>query len=141
MSEYECAFCSNSFKECICLKKENPVKLRKFSSGATRDTDEGKFDIEGFLNPMVLHRYFMYMHKHRVLPNGEMRASDDWQQLFGDKHKDVCMKSLLRHVHDLWLNHRKYRGLTKETLEDSLCAIIFNANAYLLKVLLEAEPD
>lgn len=113
------------------------VQIRKFESGGIRDLDKDKFDIEGFLNPLVLNRYFEYMHKHRNLPNDELRDSDNWQKLFGEKHTNVCIKSLLRHVFDLWLHHREYNEKTKETLEDSICAIIFNANAYLLKVLLD----
>ncbi len=115
--------------------------IRTFESGATRDIDKDKFDIEGFLSPLVLNRYFEYMHQHRKLTNGDKREGDNWQLLFGNKHKDICIKSLLRHVFDLWMHHRKYSGKTKETLEDSLCAIIFNANAYLFKVLLDKENE
>ena len=31
--------------------------MRKFDTGATRDTVEGKFDFEGFLSQAVLNRY------------------------------------------------------------------------------------
>ena len=122
-------------------EKMNNNPVRKFDSGATRDTSEGKLDFEGFLSPLVLHRYFEYMHQHRNLPNGDKRDSDNWQLLFGDKHLDVCIKSLLRHVFDLWLHHRKYSEKTTETLEDSICAIIFNANAYLFKLLLDKKNE
>ena len=40
-------------------------KTRQFSTGATRDTDEGKYDYEGFFSPLVLERYGEYMNKHR----------------------------------------------------------------------------
>lgn len=117
------------------------IKIRNFDSGATRDTDNGKFDIEGFLNPLVLKRYFEYMHKHRKLSTGELRDGDNWQKLFGEHHKDVCIKSLLRHSFDLWLHHRGYDEETTESLEDSICAILFNANAYLLKVLMDKKKN
>lgn len=136
---FSCSFSSSNCQGCIPYSEQGTVeyKIRKFETGATRDQDINKFDIEGFLNPLVLNRFFQYMDKHRKMTNGEVRDSDNWQQLFGEKHKDVCIKSLLRHVFDLWLHHRGYNEKTKETIEDSICAIIFNANAYLLKILLD----
>lgn len=119
----------------------NDAKIRQFDTGGVRDSDEEKFDIEGFLNPLVLNRYFEYMHKHRNLPNGKKRDSDNWQSFFGVNHNDVCIKSLLRHVQDLWLHHRGYSKVTKEIIEDSICAIIFNANAYLLKILTDKKNE
>src|SRR3989304_920804 len=98
------------------LPNQEYDQVRKFDSGAVRDLDKDKFDIEGFLNPLVLHRYFEYMHKHRNMSNGEKRDSDNWQLLFGEKHLDVCIKSLLRHAFDLWLHHREYDEKTTETL-------------------------
>src|SRR5262249_20215749 len=53
---------------------------RIFKTGATRDTDTGKLDYEGFLSPLVLKRYAEYMHQHRVMKDGAMRASDNWQR-------------------------------------------------------------
>ena len=111
-------------------KKSKPI--RKFETGATRDTEEEKLDYEGFLHPIVLRAYAKYMHKHRLQPDGELRDSDNWQKLFGEKHYDVCMKSLLRHVIDLWLEHRGYES--RDGKEDALCAILFNAQAYLYKL-------
>ena len=32
-------------------------KIRKFKSGATRDTNEGKYDYEGFLHPVVIEAF------------------------------------------------------------------------------------
>jgi len=39
-------------------------KIRKFDTGATRDTNEGKYDYEGILSPTVIKRYAEYMNKH-----------------------------------------------------------------------------
>jgi hypothetical protein len=47
------------------------------------------------------------------------------------------MKSAYRHFFDWWKQHRGYKG--QDALEESICALIFNANAYLLKLLLERE--
>ena len=47
------------------------------------------------------------------------------------------MKSLLRHVIDLWKFHRGHKG--RETIKDALCAIIFNAQAYLFSILIREQ--
>ena len=47
------------------------------------------------------------------------------------------MKSLCRHVVDARLAHRGYKS--GQPVIDSLNAIIFNAKAYLLKLLLDEE--
>ena len=75
---------------------------RLFDTGATRDTDANKLDFEGFLSPRVLRQYAEYMHKCRLRnqPHGEaLRASDNWQK---GMPKDSYMKSLVRHVMELW---------------------------------------
>jgi len=109
--------------------------MREFGR-ATRDDDLGKIDYEGFNNPLVDKCYAEYLNKHRQTANG-LRDSDNWQSLFGDKHLDVCMKSLCRHVLDARLAHRGYKS--EQPIIDSLNAIIFNAKAYLLKLLLDEE--
>lgn len=112
-------------------------KIREWKTGANRDTMEGKIDFEGFLNPLVLEAYAKYMDKHRVMADGTLRASDNWQNLFGDEHLDVCMKSAWRHFHAWWMEHRGYQS--REGVEDAICGVIFNAQAYLLKILKERE--
>ena len=67
--------------------------IRQFDTGATRDTDQNKLDPEGFLSPMVMKCFFEYMHKNRKQSDGKLRASDNWQNLFGEDHFKVCMKS------------------------------------------------
>ena len=101
--------------------------IRTFETGANRNSDEGKIDYEGFLSPLVLERFGGYMNKHRHLSDGTLRDSDNWQK---GLPYDVCLKSLLRHVMDVWKDHRKLA--TAETPEDALCAVIFNAQAMLL---------
>lgn len=101
--------------------------MREFESGATRNSDSNKLDYEGFLNPLVLQRYAQYMHKHTILEDGTRRESDNWQKGIPSEQ---CLKSLYRHLIELHLAHRGYEA--KESIEDSLCAIIFNAMAYLL---------
>lgn len=113
------------------------TKIRIFKSGAFRNSDKGKLDHEGFLNPLVIERFSQYLDKHRVMEDGTMRDSDNWQGFFGEKHKDICMKSAWRHFLSWWKAHRGYK--TEEEIEDSICGVIFNANAYLLKLLTDKQ--
>lgn len=103
---------------------------RTFESGATRNTDAGKHDYEGFLSPLVLERFAEYMTKHRYLEDGTVRDSDNWQKGIP---KDAYMKSAWRHFMDVWKRHR---GLpTEEPLEAALCALLFNVMGYLHETL------
>ena len=104
--------------------------MRQFKTGATRNDDENKLDFEGFLSPLVLHRFAEYMHKHRIQSDGKLRSSDNWQKGIP---KDTYMKSAWRHFHDWWMFHRGYKG--RENLEDALCALIFNTQGYLHEIL------
>lgn len=106
-------------------------KMRVFGK-ATRDTDADKLDFDGFLSPQVLHRFAEYMNKNRHTKMG-VRDSDNWQHLFGEEHLQVCMKSGHRHFMDWWLFHRGLKG--RDDIESSICGLIFNAQAYLFKLL------
>lgn len=107
--------------------------MRYFNSGATRDSDETKNDYEGFLSPLVIERFGQYMTKHRKQADGKLRDSDNWQKGIP---KDAYIKSMWRHFLSLWKVHRGYKD---EDIEESLCAIIFNAQGYLLEHLKENE--
>ena len=115
-------------------------EIRKFETGATRDTDTGKLDYEGFYSPLVMERFAQYMNKHRVQSDGSLRDSDNWQKGFGENHCNVCFKSLYRHFIDAWFIHRGYKRFDKQrneeiTIDEALCAILFNTMAYLFKIL------
>jgi len=101
-------------------------KIRKFETGATRDTDKNKPDYEGFISPLVIKRFGEYMNKHRIQPDGQLRDSDNWQK---GMPLATYMKSLWRHFLDLWMFHRGYKG--RETIEDALCGILFNTMGYM----------
>jgi len=105
---------------------------RYFPSGAYRDVDDTKIDYEGFLNPLVLQRFGEYMNHHRVQSDGKLRDSDNWQSGIP---KEVYMKSMLRHVHDAWMENRGYES--REGMEDALCGIMFNSMGMLLEILNE----
>jgi hypothetical protein len=100
--------------------------VRTFESGATRNLEADKFDFEGFLSPLVIEAYGRYMHANRVLPDGTLRESDNWQKGIPFV---VYAKSLWRHFFAFWKAHRGYPDA--EGLEESLCAILFNASGYL----------
>ena len=107
--------------------------MRNFKGGATRDNNEDKYDYEGFLSPIVIEAYGKYMHKNRIQADGKLRDSDNWQKVFGDKHLDVCMKSLWRHFLDLWKEHRGFKS--REGLDNAIGGILFNVMAYYYKIL------
>ena len=105
--------------------------MRKFPSGATRNTDQGKIDPEGFLSAPALGAFFQYMNKHRTQADGQLRASDNWQRGFPI---EVYMKSAWRHFFAVWRGHR---GGKIEV--DDLCATLFNIQGLLHETLKEGE--
>ena len=111
---------------------ERQSGIRTFGSGATRDTDEGKLDWEGFVSPVAMRFFAEYMHKHRHQSDGTLRDADNWQK---GMPRRQYMKSLIRHTWDLWLKWR-CPPYNIEGLVDLLCAIIFNAQGLLLEIAL-----
>lgn len=111
--------------------------MRKYASGGIRDNEEGKMDLEGYLSPLVIKSYGEYMLKNQQLPDGSTRGSDNWQQGFGDNHLDVCIKSKMRHDHDLWLNHRGFPEQARSDSIEACNAILFNTSAYLHQLLID----
>src|SRR3990167_2688002 len=113
---------------------ERQSGIRTFGSGATRDTDEGKLDWEGFISPVAMRYFAEYMHRNRYQSDGTLRDADNWQK---GMPRRQYMKSLIRHTWALWCNWRSEegsQGLRKAT--DLLCAIIFNAQGLLLEIAL-----
>jgi hypothetical protein len=110
--------------------------MRIFTTGATRDNDDGKFDYEGFLSPLALEAYANYMHVHRKQSDGQLRASDNWQKGIP---KEAYMKSAFRHFMEWWKQHRY--PTSQDLLVDALCAIIFNAQGYLHTILRENQGN
>lgn len=113
--------------------------IRTFASGANRNSDNGKFDFEGFLSPLVLERFAAYMHKNRHLVDGTYRDSDNWQK---GMPNSVILKSGLRHMMDWWLLARGYVPVRPEDgkpvdYEEALCGLMFNVMARLYNLLSE----
>lgn len=105
---------------------------RYFATGAYRDTNINKFQYFGFFSPVVMQRYAEYMHKHRIQSDGNMRASDNWK-----KGIDIptYWDSLVRHQIDLWLIMDGREDLARESIDDTLCAIMFNTMGILFERL------
>lgn len=106
--------------------------MRNFETGATRDSDDSKYDYEGFLSPAVLKRYAEYMHANRLQSDGKLRSADNWQKGIP---KDAYMKSMFRHFMDVWSMHRNVGDWEPGDLEEALCAVVFNAFGYLYEEL------
>ena len=106
--------------------------MRKFKTGATRDTDDTKNDYEGFLCPLVIEEFGNYMTVHRKQADGELRDSDNWQKGIP---QEAYMKSMWRHFHQLWKLHRGYPvfderdGRPIDKIE-ALMAVLFNVQGY-----------
>jgi hypothetical protein len=111
--------------------------MRVFNTGATRNDNNDKFDYEGFLSPFVLERYAQYLHKHRKQTDGKMRDADNWQKGIPT---EAYMESLLRHVMEVWKDHRGAE-CSEEEFQDSLCAIIFNAMGYLFEEIKDESKE
>jgi len=104
--------------------------MREFDSGATRDDDTGKLDYEGYLSPDVLFQFALYMEEHGHTPNGP-RASDNWKKGIP---KDELLKSLLRHVMDIWMLHRDVNFVRPESGDkptewEAFAGALFNLQA------------
>lgn len=115
--------------------------MRTFSGGATRNDDAVKYDYEGFLSPLALHRFGQYMHEHRKQKDGSVRDSDNWQKGIPRK---AYVKSMLRHAFDVWSLHRGGAPKNPDTgepvaLDEALAALLFNVQGLLHEVLLERD--
>jgi len=119
-------------------KKPNENQtVRVFSTGATRDTSADKLNYVKALSPIVLQRYVQYLSKHRLQPDGKMRDFDNWKK--GIPCEEY-LDSRVRHEIAVWLLSEGFPAEDNHgpvNVEDSLCAIIFNAMGELFEVLKE----
>jgi hypothetical protein len=119
--------------------EETLPEMRKFASGATRNTDENKLDYEAFLSGPVLRFYAEYMHQQQYQADGKLREGDNWQKGIP---LDVYMKSMWRHFMDVWLFHRGLKG--RDTMKQALGGLLFNVMGYTheyLKLELTKQTD
>jgi hypothetical protein len=123
---------------------EDNGTIRKFETGATRDTAGNKHDYEGFISPLVIEAYGDYMHENRRQKDGTLRDSDNWQKGIPLK---VYIKSGWRHFFQWWKISRglpcKDENGKPVDLRHAICGLLFNAMGYLhesLKVATIIEP-
>lgn len=107
--------------------------MRTFDTGATRDTDAGKLDFEGFFSPFVMERFAQYMNEKRYMKDGSLRDSDNWQKGIP---QEVYIKSLWRHFFAVWKRWRIEQTVDTEELS----AVLFNAQG-LMHESLKVEPE
>lgn len=146
------------------MKNKNTV--RKFESGATRDTADGKLNYYGFRHPLLEQSFAYYMHEHRKQTDGSIRDANNWWKGWD---KEISLQSLIRHTEDLQAINSGYLvfelryedgsvgkeyvdGISEAndsvkswkemgiafkwvTVEETLNAIRFNTQSYLLQVL------
>lgn len=114
-----------------------PGDARTFATGATRSSDAGRYDPEGFLSPLALERFCEYMSKHRIQADGKVRDSDNWQK---GMPLVTYMKGMWRHFLHLWQRHRGWivgDPGAAANIEEDLCAILFNVQGYLHELVKE----
>ena len=106
--------------------------IRKFETGATRDTSANKNDYEGFLSPLVIEAFGDYMSENRVQKDGSLRASDNWQKGIP---KDVYVKSAFRHFMQFWKLHRGLACVDENgkpvDLKHAVGGLLFNIMGYM----------
>jgi len=110
-------------------------KIRKFKSGATRDTDVGKLNYIKALSPIVLQRYVEYLGEHRMQTDGVLRDWDNWKKGID---LQTYIEGLSRHEMAVWLLHQGFGAHDNHgpvTMEDSLCGVIFAAMGMLHEIL------
>jgi len=154
--------CKKSYREPFLPSGSTEQAMRTFKSGATRGTEKGKLDFEGFFSPLAVFTYAEYLDKHRLQPDGSYRGSDNWQN---GMDLDVYAKSEWRHHFIFWAIHRgyvvyeettsdgavrmhlqtselenKHPGWKRITIKDALCGVIFNAMGYLHELAKEDPP-
>lgn len=123
-----------------------PGKMQEFSTGATRSSDEGKPDYEGFLSPLVIEAFGRYMLNHQIQADGKKRESDNWQK---GMPIPKYIKSMFRHLMDVWKIHRGFKAFEqplpsqtfntgrKIDMEEALCSLYFNVQGMIHEHLKE----
>ena len=104
--------------------------VRAFATGAVRDVQDNKLQLEGYLSPLVLERFGEYMLKHQHLADGSMRAADNWQK---GMPLATYMDCGWRHFLDMWKAHRGWPS--REGMEEAICGLLFNVMGYLHETL------
>jgi hypothetical protein len=104
-------------------------KIRRFDTGATRDTTDGKLEPWGFTSPLVEKAFSEYMDFHRRQSDGELRDSSNWKKGIP---MDTYWHSLSRHILDFRLLYDQFPEEARtQDIVDALCAIKFNVDGMI----------
>ena len=108
-------------------------KIRKFDTGATRDTSDGKLEPWGFGSALVEKAFAEYMHENRLQSDGSLRDSNNWTKGIP---LNVYYHSLSRHILDLRLLYEEFpeEATTNDKIE-ALCGVRFNVNGMMYELL------
>lgn len=104
---------------------------REFTTGAKRDTEEGKLRFHAALSPYALEAWVDYCRRHN---NQVHRCEENWKR---GMPLESFISSHFRHAHHWWKMHDTTLGngdLTegeRRELIEALCAVLFNAHGYL----------
>lgn len=118
------------------LGQKEIAPIRKFETGATRDTEDGKLAYSQFFSVEVLERRAQFMHKHRIQPDGRLRDGGNWKKGIP---RSAYLASLYRHFIDVW---KECNGVkTEDGLEQAICAAMFNLEGMLYELLKENKNE
>jgi hypothetical protein len=106
--------------------------MRTFDSGATRDDNTHKLNYVRGLSTQVQQRYLEYLGSHRLQKDGSVRDWDNWKK---GMDPEAYRESLSRHTNDAVQASMGLPVPESATLQDLLCAIIFNASGWLFELL------
>jgi len=113
--------------------------LRGFTSGATRDTAEGKLVYTGFYSPFVMRQFARFMNMNRLQSDGKLRDADNWQKGIP---ASVYIESLGRHFMEFWEETEKRKCFSSDwprqsdvALIAAACGMMFNIQGYVLEWL------
>lgn len=125
-------------KDKVDIRKIPDINFRVFDTGASRDTDKGKIDIDAVFPPELMESQAQYMLEHSTMPDGSTRSQSNWQK--GMPIDTAYIKSLSRHFNDFRKVMRGHTVIDKKTgnpwtLEKLANAIVFNSNGILFEVL------
>lgn len=112
--------------------QHHPDRVRKFETGADRDTDAHKIDPARALSSLVLERYSEYLLSHSVRRDGSRRDADNWKKGIPT---DAYLSSLMRHILNVWVIEDGFVAVDSDgavvDYEEALCGVLFNAMGLL----------
>lgn len=101
--------------------------MRKFDTGATRDSDDDKLEYKGFYSPRVMKVFAEYMHSHRKQSDGQLRDADNWKKGIP---LEAYESSFIRHVLEWW---EALENQDRKTMDKIAPALMFNIQGWVFE--------